>query len=356
MKGTAYETTLHKTQFIDKVLTRLEHAPGVNRVAAIDGIPLDRGLNMGMQPVGRPDRGHGPTELRPSTPDYFRTLNLSVLAGRTFTASDDADAPMVAVISETAARQWWPGTSPIGQRVQTQGHNPIVMEVIGVVSDTHTNSLAEPNAIMIYMPYKQMPDALTKIINNWISTSFVIRTASDAPLAKIIEQAVSDADPAMPIARIASMQSVIDKTVAAPQFLSLLATSFAAFALLLTILGLFGLLSYQVAQRTRELGLRLALGATRARLLQSVMQRGILLSAVGLAAGLMASLAVPRLVASVLGDMIFTGDAPISSVLAGSGTAVALAAFAILASAVFASYLPARRAASVEPMEALRTE
>jgi ABC-type antimicrobial peptide transport system permease subunit len=136
----------------------------------------------------------------------------------------------------------------------------------------------------------------------------------------------------------------------------LLATSFAAFALLLTILGLFGLLSYQVAQRTRELGLRLALGATRARLLQSVMQRGILLSAVGLAAGLMASLAVPRLVASVLGDMIFTGDAPISSVLAGSGTAVALAAFAILASAVFASYLPARRAASVEPMEALRTE
>jgi ABC-type antimicrobial peptide transport system permease subunit len=126
--------------------------------------------------------------------------------------------------------------------------------------------------------------------------------------------------------------------------------------LLLTILGLFGLLSYQVGQRTRELGLRLALGATRANLLRAVMQRGIILTGFGIAVGLIASLAVPRLVGSVLGDMIYTGDATISSILAGSGTALAVAAVAIFAASVFASYLPASRAANTEPMEALRAE
>jgi predicted permease len=354
MKGSAYETTLHTTQFIDKVMASLQHAPGVNRVAAIDGIPLDRGLNLGMLPVGRTE-GES-VELRPTTPDYFHTLDLSLLSGRTFTASDDAHAPMVAVISETAAKRWWPGKSPLGQRVKTQGRDPIILQVVGVVSDTHTNSLAEPHQVMIYMPYKQMPDDLTKIVNGWIATSFVIRTKGDVPLASIIQQAVSEADPAMPVANIATMQTVIDKTTAAPRFLSQLATSFAVFALLLTILGLFGLLSYQVAQRTRELGLRLALGATRANLLRSVMQRGIILTGIGIAIGLIASLAVPRLVGSVLGDMIYTGDAPITSILAGSGTALAVAAVAIFAASVFASYLPASRAANTEPMEALRAE
>jgi predicted permease len=356
MKGNAYETTLHKTQFIDRVIARLQRTPGVKRVAAIDGIPLDRGLNLGMLPYGHPERAQGVTELRPTTSEYFRTLNLSLLAGRTFTSSDDARAPRVAVISETAAKQWWPGVSPIGQRVSTQGKDPIVMQVVGVVADTHTNSLAEPHAIMIYMPYQQMPDALTKIVNNWIATSFVMRTESDVPLAKSIEQAVNDADPAMPIANIATMQSVIDKTTAAPQFMSWLATSFAGFALLLTVLGLFGLLSYQVAQRTRELGLRLALGATRAHLLRSVMRHGVMLTAIGLAIGGAASLAMPRLVGNVLGDILFTGFAPASSALSSSSTALFLAATALAAAAVFASYLPARRAAQVEPMEALRAE
>ena len=230
MKGATYETTLHKAQFIDKVIARLEQAPGVKRVAAIDGIPLDRGLNIGMLPYGRAERANGVTELRPTTPEYFRTLNLSLLSGRTFAPSDDAHAPLVAVISETAAKQWWPGESPIGQRVATQGKDPIIMQVVGVVSDTHTNSLAEPQAVMIYMPYRQMPDALNKTVNNWIATSFVMRTEGDVPLAKSIQQAVSDADPAMPIANIATMQSVIDKTTAAPQFMSWLATSFAGFA------------------------------------------------------------------------------------------------------------------------------
>jgi predicted permease len=356
MKGSAYETTLHKTQFIDKVIASLEHTPGVSRVAAIDGIPLDRGLNLGMLPVGHTEKAAGSVELRPATPDYFHTLNLSVLAGRTFTASDNAHSPRVAVISETAARQWWPGQSPLGQRVQTQGKDPIIMQVVGVVSDTHTNSLAEPNQIMIYMPYQQLPDKLTKIINNWIATSFVIRTAGDIPLAQSIQNAVRDADPAMPIANIATMQTVIDKTVAAPLFLSQLATSFAGFALLLTVLGLFGLLSYQVAQRTRELGLRLALGATRSRLLRSVISRGVVLTAAGIVIGLAFSLAVPRLIGTVLADVIYTGDAPVNTILSGSGMALTVAAIAIFVASVSACYLPARRAANVEPMEALRTE
>jgi predicted permease len=356
MKGNHYETTLHKTQFIGKVMATLEHAPGVSSVAAIDGIPLDRGLNLGMLPVGHTERAVRSVELRPTTPEYFRTLNLSVLAGRTFTASDNAHSPMVAVISETAAKQWWPGQSPLDQQVRTQGTDPIILQVVGVVSDTHSNSLAEPNQIMIYMPYQQMPDRLTKVVNNWIATSFVIRTAGDIPLARFIHQAVDEADPAMPIANIATMQTVIDKTVAAPRFLSQLATSFAGFALLLTVLGVFGLLSYQVAQRTRELGLRLALGATRARLLRSVMQRGVVLTVAGIVVGFTISLGVPRLVANILGDLIFTGDAPVSTVLSGSGMALTVAAVALFTASVAACWVPARRAASIDPMQALRTE
>ena len=224
------------------------------------------------------------------------------------------------------------------------------MQIVGVVSDTHTNSLAEPHAIMIYMPYGQMKDDLTRIVNQWISTSFVIRTDSDVPLAKAIEEAVSDADPSMPVANIATMQAVIDKTTAAPRFLSWLAVSFAGFALVLTSAWPVRPVEFTRLRSERgEMGLRLALGATRANLLGSIMQRGLVLTGIGLAIGAVASMAMPRLVGGILGDVLNTGEAPVSSALSGNGAALVISLLMLFASAMFASYLPARRAANVEP-------
>ena len=355
LKGTAYATTSQTTQFLDKVLARLQRIPGVTHVAAIDGIPLDRGLNMGMFPLGSKNLEQT-VEFRPVTPAYFTTMGLPLLSGRFFSESDTANTPSVAIVTETSAKKWWPGRSPIGQRITQEGKDPLVLQVIGIVPDTRNLSLAEPSDIMIYAPYHQLPDADTRMINNWFPVSFLIRAADDAPLAQLVTQSVTDADPSLPVARFATMQTVINETVSAPRFFSWLSSSFAVFALLLTILGLFGLLSYQVAQRTRELGLRLALGATRERLLRSVLQRGLVLTGTGLVIGLIASLAIPRLVGSVLADAIYTGDAPITSILAGSSATITVAAAAILIASIFASYLPARRAANTEPMEALRSE
>ncbi len=356
LKGPAYATTQAKTRFVERVLAGLDHAPGVSRAAAIDGLPLDRGLNIGMMPSDRPALRQT-AELRPATPSYFQTLGLQLLAGRLLQESDRAGAPPVAVISEAAAKKWWPGRSPIGARVSFAGKDPTPpMEIVGVVSDTHTNSLAEPNRILIYAPYGQLPDETTKMINGWIATSFVVRTSGDVPVARLLAGVIRAADPAIPVAKTATLQAVIDKTTAAPRFFSWLATGFAAFALLLTVIGLFGLLSYQVAQRRREFGLRLAVGATRERILISVVRRGLTLTAAGLALGLGVSLLVPRLVGSVLADVLYTGDTPVTSLLGSSCLAALLAAASLLLAALAASSLPAWRASRVDPMEALRSE
>jgi len=270
------------------------------------------------------------------------------------TADDNAGAVPVVLVSETAARHWWPGRSAIGEEVQ--GGEKTRWRVVGVVADTHSHSLAESPRVMIYAPFAQLPDNFLKTINGWFPTTFVVRLSGDVDIAAATQRAVGSADPEIPVAKLASMQMVIDRSVAAPRFFSYLAGGFAGFALLLTMIGLFGLMSYQVTQRTREIGVRLALGADRGRILALVLRRGLLLTGLGVALGTVASLAVPRLVASVLADMVFTGDGSIGAHLSNSGTALTYAAVGMLLAALLSSYLPARRAASVEPTQALRTE
>jgi predicted permease len=353
LKGDAYASTLHTTQFLEKVLGKLERYPGVARAAAVNGLPLDRGLNTGGRPADRPGPKEN-VEFRAVTPGYFRTLGISLLSGRDVTAEDSASAVPVAMISETAARHWWPGRSAVGEEVQVDEKTPL--RVVGVVADTHSRSLAESPRVVIYVPFAQLSDPMMKIMNGWFPTTFAVRLSGDVDIAAAMQRAVANADPDIPVAKLASMQAVIDSTVAAPRFFSYLAGGFAGFALLLTMIGLFGLMSYQVTQRTREIGVRLALGADRERILALILRRGMLLTALGVSLGTMASLAVPRLVASVLTDVVFTGDESIGAHLSHSGTSLTYAAVGMLLAALLSSYLPARRAASVEPIQALRTE
>jgi predicted permease len=355
LKGGAYANTLHTTQFIERVMTKLGSYPGVERVAAVNGLPLDRGLNMSGRPADRPEIKKI-VELRAVTPGYFRTLGVPIMSGRDITENDNATATPVVLVSETAARRWWPGRSPIGERIVAGGKGERPRTIVGVVADTHSHSLAETPQVMIYEPFAQLSDGLTKIVNGWFPTTFAIRLSGDIDMAAAVQRAVSDVDAEMPVAKFESMQAVIDGTLRGPRFFSWLAGGFAGFALVLTIIGLFGLLSYQVTQRTREIGVRLAVGADRQQILLLILRRGLLLTIIGLGIGTIASLAVPRLVSSVLADNIYTGGSDIASVLSGRTAALLVAALSMIVGATFASYLPAQRAASVEPTQALRTE
>jgi predicted permease len=355
LKGETYANTQHTAHFIEKVMVGLEHYPGVERVAAVNGLPLDRGLNDKGHPVEQPDFKET-VEFRAITPGYFRTLGEPLLQGRDVAEMDQVGTMPVALISQEAARRWWPGQSPIGHQVVMGGKEAVPMTVVGMVADTRSNSLAEPPQIVIYAPFAQLPDDDTKMINGWFPTTFAIRTAGDVNVAVAIQKAVSDADADVPVAKIATMQAVIDHTIAGPAFFARIAGGFAGFALLLTVIGLFGLLSYQVTQRTREIGVRLALGAQRTQVVRIVLQRGLVLLLVGLVIGGLASMAIPRIVGSVLADYVYTGGGAITQVLSSTTAALATAALAMLAATLVASYLPARRASQIEPMEALRTE
>lgn len=353
LKGDAYANTLHSTQFIDKVLGELGRYPGVARVAAVNGLPLDRGLNAGGKPANSPGPNQN-VEYRAVTPGYFRTLGISVLSGRDVTADDGPHAMPVAIVSETAARKWWPGKSAIGEVVDTGGGE--LRRVVGVVGDTHSRSLAETPRVTIYEPFAQLSDQMTKVINGWFSTTFALRLSGDVDIAEAVQRAVSKADPEIPVAKLTTMQTMIDHSVAAPRFFSYLAGGFAGFALLLTMIGLFGLMSYQVTQRTKEIGVRLAVGADQRQILLLILRRSLVLVITGLSIGAIASLAVPRLVGSVLGDYIFSGGRDISSLLSSSTAALIMASIAMLTAALAAGYMPARHAASIEPTQALRTE
>ena len=355
LRGSRYDTTSQTSQFVNQVVSRLQATPGIEGVAAIDGFPLDRGLNLGMQPGDHPG-GNGVTELRPVTPDYFSVMRLHLLAGRLLHAQDRSGSMRVALISKQTAQDWWPNQNAVGKVVEYMGSDKQPMQVVGIVSDTHTNSLAEPFPDMVYVQYDQLSDGVTKMINGWFSISFVMRAKGQVPIARAIESAVHAADAELPVSRVQTLQSFIEKSTAAPRFFSSVSSSFAFFALLLSGVGLFGLLSYQVAQRTREFGLRMALGATRERILRMILARGLTLVATGTLVGAVGSLWLPRLIASVIPEMLYVGDTPPSALLTGNYLLPLLAAGLLLLAAAASAFAPAWRAAHVEPMEALRAE
>ena len=281
-------------------------------------------------------------------------MGIPILLGRDIADSDRVGAAPVVVISETTANKWWPGRSPVGEFVHYGDKQD--RRIVGVVADVHTHELVENGEIVVYGPMVQMSDELTSALNGWFPTSFVIRTAANVNVASIAQQAIGQADPEIPIARLTTMQSVIDGTIARPRFFSLLASGFSIFAVGLTIIGLFGLLSYQVTQRTREIGVRMALGADRFAILSSFLLRGLWLTSAGIALGLAASWLMQPIIAHLIEDSgIDTSPASANVVMSGVES-IAIATLAILTASLLASWLPARRAAAVEPMQALKTE
>ncbi len=366
LKGEAYASSLHTQQFVTSVEDRLRQVPGVTEVAAVNGLPLDRGLNNHGYPMGRTELQQN-VESRFITPGYFRTVGTPLLIGSDVSASDTASSPHVVLINQRTADLWWPGRNPIGEYVLDDGEP---CRIIGIVANAHDRDLADAVGITIYHPFAQVSDETMRAINGWFPTTFVLRRAEpprarerwgkadmmNSGLAAAATAAVAAVDPEVPPSKFAAMQSFIDHTVAAPRFFSWLSGAFAAFALLLTVIGLFGLLSFQVASRTREIGVRMALGACRSQILRLVLGKGLSLTGMGLILGIACSLAMHRLLASFIADTARVQAGAVSSIFASQSLSLGISAAAMLLATLFASLLPARRAASIEPTDALRAE
>ena len=358
LKGTTYASATHTQQFVAAVEERLRGIPGITTVAASNGLPLDGGLNESGYPTGHKEMEET-VEWRFVTPGYLATTGTKLIDGQDFSDSDTAISQPIALINERAAKLWFPNRSAIGESVMVGGGEP--RRIIGVVADVHAHGLAEAIARTVYVPYAQVDDKTMAVINGWFPTTFMLRVAPQADvrgadIAKAAGTAVAAVDADVPVGKFSAMQGFIDKSVAAPRFFSWLAGAFAIFAVLLTVIGIFGLLSYQVAARTREFGVRMALGAQRVQVLSMVVRRGLALTAIGLALGALASLILRPAIAAFLAETIRFGPASLPGIMASPALSILTAAGGMLLAATAASLLPASRAASIQPTEALRAE
>jgi putative ABC transport system permease protein len=330
-----------RIEFTNAVLDRIATLPGVRAAGGINGLPLD-GLGLGADFVveGRPGASpvrHPNALSRSVTPGYFRALAIPLLAGRFFTAADDATAAPVILVNRTLARQFFPDVSPLGQRLLIETSGKRTAAIVGVVGDVKPESFEGEEWPMIYFPNGQVP---------MIGVTLVIRASGPlAPLASAVAGEVRRLDPEQVIADVRPMAALVDRAVAGTRFNAFLLGGFAGIAFLLASLGIYGVISFDVSERSGEIGIRMALGAMPRDVLGMVMRQGARMAACGIALGLAGAFALTRLMASMLYG-IRPDDAwtfALISILLG---AVALAA----------SYLPSRRAMALDPVSALRHE
>ncbi|MDT5271512.1 MAG: putative transport system permease protein [Acidobacteriota bacterium] len=340
--GSQYPAGPARAELYRQVIERLGSLPGVEAAGAVLSLPLGGDTyNVGRSFIreGRPatPEESANASYLVATPGYFGALRIPLVSGRTFMAQDSEKAPMVVVINETMARRYWPGESPLGKRITIWRDEKFPREIVGVVGDTRSNP-AEPAGAQMYVPFAQDP--------NWASLSLVVRTSADpASLAAAARNEVHALDKAIPVYNARPMSNVVAASLAERRASTLLVGAFALLALLLALVGIYGVTAYYVTQRTHEIGLRMALGARARHILGLVVGRSLRLTLAGLAVGLCGALALTRVMESLLYEV-------------KPADPVTLAAAAALLGAIslLACLLPARRAARVDPLIALRAE
>jgi predicted permease len=333
-----YPTSQKRVAFVRTALDRLKVLHGVIDVAAANMLPLaGEGGNSALSIAGSgvPLFEHALGNIRTVNSDYFRTMGMSLQAGRLF--SDAGQERQVAVISMSIATRAWPGEDPIGKRFRFGPPSVPDKEVIGVVNDVRGVSLEAGPSFSVYVPYWQ---------GFFIGTSFAVKTTDDpVALAPAIRAAIRSIDAELPLSAFRTMDEVVEGSVAQRRFQTNLVLVFGAAAMLLASLGVYGVMSYAVTQRTTEIGIRLALGAERGAVLRMMLRQALRPVAAGVAVAVPLALGA----ASWLRSLLF-GVSP------QDPTTIAVACLALITAAVLAAYLPARRAANLDPLNALRYE
>ncbi len=345
-----YETPDQVIRAFERIEERLQAVPGTAAGALVSVAPLEGGGSNGLVPEGRPlDISSAiNSQRRLVTPGYFATMRIQLVRGRTFTADDRRGAPLVMVINETLAREAFPGEDAVGKRIACcepgPDGSPNWKEVVGVVRDVRAQGLDEAPVPEFYLPMVQAPAAAWTWDDRTMSV--VVRAQGD-PVALMapLRRAIADVDPALPLYQLGTMDGRVVDSMAQTRFSTTLLTAFGAIALILAAIGVYGVISYGVTQRTQEIGIRMALGARRADVVGMVVRHGAALAAIGLVVGLAGALALSRLIGSLLFQVSPT-DPPTFA----TGTVV------LTTVAVLAAVLPARRAAQTDPMVALRNE
>ncbi|HYK12327.1 MAG TPA: FtsX-like permease family protein, partial [Gemmatimonadales bacterium] len=337
----SYSTASAVSQFESQVSAALASEPGIRGVGTSTSLPTERGLNEWAEGLKDGKRTQTYIEARAVSGDYFGVLRIPLQRGRTFRAGDVATAPRVAVINAALAKVYWPDGSALGNQIWIDGRPA---EVIGVVGDVLEYGLDQTPPRMVYLAQAQQSDGMTRAVSNWFLTSWVIKTTQ--PLSEpALRRIVASVDPTLPVVTVRTMTDVIGSWLSPRRFVAMLLEVFAGLALLLAAVGIYGVVAYSVNRRRREIGLRMALGASRGDVLRMVVRQGAHLAVIGAVVGGIISLAATR----VLGSLLF-GVSPTNPVV------LLRAALTLFGVAVAACYLPAARATRVDPVEALRTE
>jgi len=321
-------------------MEKLTAVPGVQSAGAVTSLPLnpvgiDFDLPVVVQGRPRPRAGEEPqADFRIATTDYFRTMKIPLLSGREFTEFDGPTTTSVVIINETMARQMFPGEDPLGQRLLLYGRPREIVGLVGSVRHHGFSREARPEMIL---PYRQFQlGGMTLVVRSSLEPS---------ALAATITKEVHSIDPELPVSRVRGMEEFLTDSVAQPRFTTLLLAGFACLAMALALVGVYGVMSYTVSQRTREIGVRMALGADRSDVVWMVVRHGMVLAVVGIMVGLAGAAAGTRLMARLL-----------FGVTATDPTTFIAAAAALGVASLAATYVPALRAARVAPVTALRSE
>ncbi|MFL6520822.1 MAG: ABC transporter permease [Chthoniobacterales bacterium] len=340
LRQNKYVTSEQRISFANTLLERVKNLPGVQAAGVTDSMPLvgDYILDFNIEGRSPVDSNDVPTLNYASvTSDYFRAMGIRLVRGRVFTPQDDARAPRVCVINETLARQFFPNEDPIGKRISLENEPDAWREIVGIVDDIKQHGVDQTATNQGYEPFSQKSHS---------SLVFVIRTkGSPAPLLGALLAAVHEVDKDQAVGAIRPLEDIVADTIARQRFAMTLLTVFSTVALVIAAVGIYGVMAYNVAQRTGEFGIRMALGAQQADLLRLVLRQGGKLIGLGLVIGLLATLAASR----AMHSMLFNTSAydPLT-----------LASITLLFAAValIACFFPANRATKVNPIEALRTE
>jgi predicted permease len=344
LPGSDYPEGKQQAAFFQRVLERVQALPEVEVAAAVNSLPLTGINDQGSFRIeGRPKPPEGMDWAWPNrpkvSPRYFEAMGITLLRGRSFTSQDREGAPEVAIVSDVAARRYWPGGDPMGKRVSVNRRSgqPVWREIVGVVKGVSHFGLDVDRRPEIYVPYLQVPSFVMIL---------AVRTRGEpAELAAAIRREVATVDPDQAVFNMQTMEQLVSDSKSRRRFQTILSTVFATLAVILAAVGVYGVMAYAVSQQTREIGIRIALGAAHGDVLRIVLGQGFVLVLLGAGAGIAGALALTRLLSGFLYGIAATDP------LTFLGASTVLAAIALMA-----CYIPARRATKIDPMVALRYE